>query len=68
MSKDQNTLDQDYAKIREEEDIEWWRPTQRDNFNLTKKLMRTGCRALNRKYIRCQREGEESFVECNVNP
>ena len=29
-----------------EDDIEWWRPTEKDNYDLTQKLMRTGCRPL----------------------
>ena len=66
MSKTKTSLDEEFAKLKEDEETEWWRPTKRDNFNLTNKLMRSGCRSLNRKYIRCLREGEEGFAECQV--
>ena len=50
----------------EDDNVEWWKPTQQDNFNLTKKLIRIGCRPLQRKYLTCIRSEDQIFDDCQV--
>jgi len=62
-----NQENDEYSLLKQDEEIEWWRPTKQDNFSLTKKLMRTGCRPLKRKYLRCLRNDEGTqHNECEV--
>lgn len=56
----------DYELLKEEEEVEWWRPTQRDNFNLTTKLLRVGCRPIKRKYLGCVRSDSDDYEKCEV--
>lgn len=53
-------------KLKNEDDIEWWRPSKDDNYNLEKKLFRTGCRPIQRKYIECTRNSINDFKKCGV--
>ena len=54
-------------KIIEEEDVEWWRPTKEDNYSLTRKLLRKGCRPTHRKYLECISKEEVEYKQCQVN-
>ena len=56
----------DIDKIKEEDHIEWWRATKKDGFDLTTKLLRTGCRPVKRKYLECIRGENEDFKDCQV--
>lgn len=53
-------------KVIEEEDIEWWRPTKEDNYSLTRKLLRKGCRPTHRKYLECIAKEEVEYKLCQV--
>jgi len=55
--------------IREDQETEWWRAKDHDDFNLKKKLMRVGCRPLKRKLLACQKSidmDSETFATCKV--
>ncbi len=56
----------DFDQIMKEEEVEWWRPTKEDNFNISNKLLRVGCRQLKRKLLRCTRYEEQEYSECHV--
>ena len=49
MSKLEENEELNYEDLKEDEENEWWRPTKKDGFNLTNKLLRTGCRPVKRK-------------------
>lgn len=66
MSHDLEDENAAYEQIEEDDKIEWWRPTKKDGFNLTNKLMRTGCRPIKRRYLDCIRHDSEGFEECAV--
>ena len=40
-------------QIREDQDLEWWKAGQTDDYDFSAKLTRIGCRPLKRKYILC---------------
>jgi len=44
--------------LREDQETEWWRAREYDDFNLKKKLLRVGCRPLKRKLLACQKSVE----------
>lgn len=54
-------------EILREDEVEWWRPTREDNYSLTNKLLRTGCRPIKRKHLRCIRNEDNEFVQCEVS-
>lgn len=53
-------------KIHRDENMEWWRPSKEDNYNLEKKLFRTGCRPIQRKYLECTRKEGSNLKKCSV--
>ena len=55
--------------LREDQETEWWRARETDDFNLKKKLLRVGCRPLKRKLLACQKSVEmdlDTFAKCKV--
>ncbi len=52
LSKDQ---EERLRIIREDQETEWWRARELDDFDLKKKLLRVGCRPLKRKLLACQK-------------
>jgi len=58
----------DVESLKEDDSVEWWRATKKDNFDLTTKLLRTGCRPIKRQYLECIRgETFDEFKNCQVN-
>ena len=54
-------------KIIEDDNTDWWRASPEDGYDLTRKLYRTGCRPIYRKYINCTRNSEDYVSKCYVN-
>jgi hypothetical protein len=55
--------------LREDQETEWWRARETDDYNLKKKLLRVGCRPLKRKLLACQKSVEmdlDTFAKCKV--
>lgn len=57
---------EDYDKLKHEENVDWWRPTKEDGYSLEKKLFRTGCRGIQRRYLECTRSENIEFKVCLV--
>ena len=66
MSTNPNSEDFDFSAFEEDEKLEWWQPSKRDQYDLTNKLFRVGCRPLQRKYVACKQQGESDFQKCKV--
>lgn len=47
MNIDEETRER-LAQLEEDDRIEWWKASKIDDYNITKKLIRNGCRPLNR--------------------
>lgn len=58
--------EENYEKIKNEQHLEWWRPSREDGYSLEKKLFRSGCRGAKRKYLECTRNEEIDFKICLV--
>ena len=67
MANDPQSENFDFSQFEEDEKAEWWQPTKRDDYDLTNKLYRVGCRPAKRKYLICKREYQTEFEECSVN-
>lgn len=66
-NKNQETKEKEFERLLKEENIDWWRPTKEDGYSLEKKLLRTGCRGIQRKFLECSRSETTDFKLCLVN-
>ena len=55
-------------QLKEDYENEWWMPSAIDQGSLQKKLLRVGCRPLQRKYLLCMKEemDVETYAMCVV--
>jgi len=57
-------------QVLDDQQTEWWKAKEVDDFNLKKKLLRVGCRPLKRKYLACLKQDdydEKRFYTCKVS-
>ncbi len=71
MNNNTNELNKKIEQLKIDYESEWWKPGKIDKFDLKRKMLRVGCRPLQRKYIKCnkQMDTEEEYKQCsNIRP
>jgi len=49
----------------EDEELQWWKASAVDNYDINQKLLRVGCRPLKRKLIRCKQQAIQEGTKVN---
>ena len=52
-------MDEQLRQLKEDMATEWWKAGEKDDFSLSNKLMRVGCRPLKRKFLACKTAAED---------
>jgi len=47
-------------QLKEDMEADWWKAGKTDQFNLSKKMARVGCRPLKRKFLACEKKSDYS--------
>ena len=70
MDSKEDNMSKELKLIEEDFQNEWWKPASVDEFDMTKKLLRVGCRPLKRKYLNCLKTSNmdsSTFSACSVS-
>ena len=61
-------LEEKLRQLKLDQESEWWKAKENDEFNLKTKLLRVGCRPLKRKYLACKKSSDvgdpDMFHQC----
>ncbi|EGR28460.1 hypothetical protein IMG5_175090 [Ichthyophthirius multifiliis] len=64
--KDQQEYQQKLKELEQDDEEQWWRAGQNDQFDLNKKLFRVGCRPAYRKFIECDKQyDDKDIITCD---